>query len=121
MKVTKNEYKKSLKIVKKYEEEQKQQWSCDKCTKFFTNPFDQQFCKDDYKVDKGGNCRGKKFETIEKQKKVQSKIDEPLIGGDGGGVLDGYSGVSDWEKCHGRGFWGNASSGYHYDEDVSKW
>lgn len=27
-------------------------------------------------------------------------------------------GVREWEKRNGRGFWGNASSGYIYDKDL---
>jgi hypothetical protein len=31
-------------------------------------------------------------------------------------ALDGCSSISSWEERHGRGFWGNATSGYVYDK-----
>jgi len=39
-------------------------------------------------------------------------------------ALDGYPTVKSWEENSGRGFWGNETTGYHYDnddEDMSTW
>jgi len=33
-------------------------------------------------------------------------------------ALDGFSTVSDWEIKNGRGFWGNATTGYINDSDI---
>jgi len=43
--------------------------------------------------------------------------DIPTTNNDNRGALDGYS-VGEWEKRNGRGFWGNESRGYIYDEDL---
>jgi len=32
-------------------------------------------------------------------------------------ALGGHSSIESWENSHGRGFWGNSSSGYIYDKD----
>lgn len=44
--ITKVEYKKAMEIAKQYEKEQSEKWSCDKCEKQFSNPFDEYFCTD---------------------------------------------------------------------------
>jgi len=53
-------------------------------------------------------------EIKSKEKVTLSKPKNNFVGE----FLDGSS-ISDWERTHGRGFWGNASTGYHYDEDVN--
>ena len=116
MEITKTEYRNALKIVKQFEkQEQKLKWSCDKCKKKFTNSFDQEYCEDDFDLSKGKNCKGKNF-SKEKRKPIKWVNKDDDFHSD----LDGRS-ISDWEMHHGHGFWGNSTTGYHYDEDVKKW
>jgi len=59
--ITKKDYKEALKIVKQYEKEQSEKWSCDKCDKYFTNPFDQSFCHEDFDIENDITCKGKYY------------------------------------------------------------
>lgn len=54
-----------------------------------------------------------------KKKKTKAKKPEKSesFGGD---ALDGCGSISQWEERHGRGFWGNESSGYITDEQLKK-
>lgn len=45
--------------------------------------------------------------------------DYPFIHFSSGDALDGYGSISAWEDANGRGFWGNSTTGYHYDKDVN--
>ena len=36
-------------------------WTCDRCKKSFTNPFDQVYCEDGFDIEEGKNCNGKNF------------------------------------------------------------
>lgn len=36
-----------------------------------------------------------------------------------GDALEGHGSIDSWEKANGRGFWGNSTTGYHYDKDVN--
>jgi hypothetical protein len=65
--VSEDEYKNALKIIKQYEKEQSEKWSCDKCVKQFMNPFDQYFCEDNFNMRKK-NCGGQNFVLYKKQK-----------------------------------------------------
>jgi len=65
--VSEDEYKNALKVIKQYEKEQSEKWSCDKCKKQFMNPFDQYFCEDGYDMRKK-DCKGEKFVRYKKQK-----------------------------------------------------
>ena len=38
---------------------------CETCFHYFTNPFDNEFCKLDYDLENGKTCRMKKYERIE--------------------------------------------------------
>jgi len=41
-----------------------QKWSCDTCIHMLVNPFDQSFCRRDYDLENGHDCKGKEFEGI---------------------------------------------------------
>lgn len=36
-------------------------------------------------------------------------------------ALQGHASIASWERANGRGFWGNATTGYIYDDDQNKW
>ena len=59
--ITKTEYKKAMDIVKQYEKEQSEKWSCNKCEKQFSNPFDEYFCVDGFDLRNDKDCKGKNF------------------------------------------------------------
>ena len=50
-------------------------------------------------------------------KRISKAIDEENdISGD---ALDGYGTIQNWEKHNGRGFWGNETTGYIYNDDLN--
>lgn len=59
--ITKKQYQSALKVIKQYEKQQKEKWSCDKCSKYFQNPFDEPFCQDDFDLREDKDCKGKNY------------------------------------------------------------
>jgi hypothetical protein len=51
------------------------------------------------------------------RKKKDEDDDIPTVSGD---ALDGHSSIDSWERTNGRGFWGNATTGYITDEQSKR-
>ena len=50
---------------------------------------------------------------LEKEKLRFEELDDHDIP-----TVENTESIEDWEKKHGRGFWGNATTGYVYNEDL---
>jgi hypothetical protein len=66
----------------------------------------------------GGQCIkcGKTVADLLEEKN-QKRIDKIFADRMTSDALGDHSSISSWEESHGRGFWGNATSGYIYDKD----
>lgn len=62
------------------------------------------------------NTQKSKKQLKERLKSLEEDV--PSVSLNDVDALDGHATISSWEEDNGRGFWGNADTGYIYDKDM---
>lgn len=59
----------------------------------------------------------RRAELSKAEKRRLKALEEDVPSTNEGDALGGHSSIASWEEAHGRGFWGNSTTGYVYDKD----